>query len=100
MMALHAFCCGLPALAVLAAASFGAASGIALISDSLAEIHQFLHARELWILAFSAALVGIGGGLEIDARRRGKTRGFPWLFGFSLLCFASNLAIIALHRGF
>jgi hypothetical protein len=97
VMGLHAVCCGLPALAMLAAALSGAASGVALLSESVAEIHHFLHAHELWILVVSAALVVTGGLLEAQARRT-HNHGFPWLFAFSVLCFLANVAIIATHR--
>ncbi|OQW63146.1 MAG: hypothetical protein A4S17_07455 [Proteobacteria bacterium HN_bin10] len=95
VMGLHALCCGLPALLVIVAAS--AASSVTLMSDFVAEFHDFMHRHEIWILVVSAALVGIGGWLEANARRRAGG-GFPWLFAFSVLCFAINLAIIAGHR--
>jgi hypothetical protein len=97
VMGLHALCCGLPALAMLAAAASGAASSVVLLSDSMAIFHNFLHRHELWILAISAALVVAGGWLEANARRRHR-HGFPWLFAFSVLCFVANLAIIIAHR--
>lgn len=99
LIGLHALCCGLPALALIAAAASGAASGIALLSDSVGDLHAFLHAHELWVLVVSAALVVSGGALELHARRRGHGRGFPWLFAVSALCFLANVAIIAAHRG-
>lgn len=97
-MGLHAICCGLPALAMLAAAVSGAASGIALFSDSVEEFHHLLHTHEVWILLVSAALVVTGGALEAIARRRPHKHGFPWLFAFSVLCFVFNVAIIVAHR--
>jgi len=99
LITLHAFCCGLPALAMLAAAMSGATSGIALLADSFEGIHAFLHGQEMWILGVSAALVVIGAGLELNARRVGHAHGFPWLFAFSALCFLANAAIILAHRG-
>ena len=99
LITLHAFCCGMPALAMLAAAVSGSTAGIALLADSFEQIHDFLHGRELWILGVSAALVAIGGGLELNARRSGHAHGFPWLFAFSGLCFLANVAIILAHRG-
>lgn len=96
-MGLHAICCGLPALAMLAAAVSGATSGVALLAGSFEEIHHFLHQHELWILIVSAALVVTGGWLEASARR-GHRHGFPWLFAFSVLCFVANVAIIVAHR--
>ena len=98
MVSLHAICCGLPALAMLAAAVSGATSGIALLAGSVAEIHHFLHAHELWILLGSAGLVVTGGILEANARRTHPGAGFPWLFAFSVLCFVVNVAIIVAHR--
>jgi hypothetical protein len=97
VMGLHALCCGLPALALAAAAVSGATSGIALLSQSVAALHEFLHAHELWILVLSAALVVTGGWLEASARRHHR-RGFPWLFGFSVLCFVANVTLILVHR--
>ena len=97
VMGLHAICCGLPALAMLAAAVSGATSGIALLAGSVEEIHHFLHQHELWILVASAGLVVTGGVLEVVSRRTHK-HGFPWLFAFSVLCFVANVAIIAAHR--
>lgn len=98
VMGLHALCCGLPALAMLAAAASGAASGAALASESFAQFHAILHQHEGWILAVSAALVVTGAILEAAARRGPHRHGFPWLFGFSVLCFAMNVAIILGHR--
>lgn len=99
VVALHTLCCGLPALAMTVAALAGATSGVTLLSESVAEIHHFLHAHELWILALSAALVLGGGWLEARARGRGHAHGVPWLFLFSVFCFAVNAAVIAIHRG-
>jgi hypothetical protein len=96
VVGLHAVCCGLPALALLAAAAFGTAAGTLVASDSIGEFHGLLHRYEGWGLALSAALVGLGGWLEMAARRhRG---GFPWLFAFSALCLGLNLAIVLAHR--
>jgi cytochrome bd-type quinol oxidase subunit 2 len=97
VMGLHALCCGLPALALMAAAASGATSGVALLSDSAGKLHDFLHQHELWILVISAALVVIGGWLEVSARRKHR-HGFPWLFAFSVLCFLANVSIILAHR--
>jgi len=98
LIGLHAFCCGMPALAMLAAAVSGTTTGVALLSDSFEELHTFLHAHEVWILIVSAALVVSGGALELRARRGGHLH-FPWLFAFSGLCFLANAAIILAHRG-
>lgn len=98
LIGLHAICCGLPALAMLAAAASGAASSLALLSGSVGIFHDFLHAHEVWIVALSAALVAIGGALELNARRGANRHGFPWLFAFSAFCFALNLGIVLIHR--
>jgi hypothetical protein len=82
---------------MLAAAVSGATSGVALLAGSVEEIHHFLHQYELWILIISATLVVTGGILEAVSRRTHR-HGFPWLFAFSVLCFAANVAIIATHR--
>jgi hypothetical protein len=99
VMSLHVLCCGLPALALAAAAVSGATSGIALLSQSVVAIHNFLHEHELWILILSAALVVTGGWLEASARRHHR-RGFPWLFAFSVFCFVANVTIILVHRAY
>lgn len=96
VLAMHAICCGLPALALIALSA--GASGVALLSDSIAEFHAFLHGHEFWILGFSALLVVSGGWLEALSRRGGHAHGTPWLFYFSALCFVANAAIIFVHR--
>lgn len=98
VMGLHSVCCGLPALAMLAAALSGAASSAAFLPDSFVEFHRLMHAHELWILVVSASLVVAGGALEVAARRASHGHGFPWLFSFSALCFLANLVIIVAHR--
>lgn len=98
LIGLHSLCCGLPALAMAAAALSGAASGIALFADIFESIHVLLHGYELWILGLSAALVVIGGALELRGRRVGHAHGFPWLFAFSAFCFLVNAGIIFLHQ--
>jgi len=97
VMGLHALCCGMPALMLAAAAVSGAASGVVLFSDFIGKWHDFLHHHEMWILAVSAALVVLGGWLEAAARRQSR-HGFPWLFAFSVFCFAANVTIILVHR--
>ncbi len=97
VMSLHAICCGLPALAMVAVALSGAASSVALFADYVGEIHRFLHGHEYWILAVSAALVAGGGFMEAKARRR-HNHGFPWLFAFSVFCFFANVTMILVHR--
>jgi hypothetical protein len=100
VVGLHSLCCGLPALALMAAALSGATSGLALGAGFIEEMHHFLHAHEVWILVLSATLVASGGALEWAARRTiGHAHGFPWLFAISALCFFLNVAIIAAHRG-
>lgn len=98
VVSLHALCCGLPALAMLAAALSGTTSGIALLSDLFGEFHDFMHAHEVWILALSAALVASGGALEATARWRRPSAVVPWMFAVSVLCFVVNVAIIWVHR--
>jgi len=98
VVSLHALCCGLPALAMLAAAISGATSGAAMLAGVLEPVHALLHAHEVWILAASAALVVAGGALEAVARRGPHRHGFPWLFAFSVGCFLVNVAIIVAHR--
>ena len=98
VVSVHAVCCGLPALAMLAAALSGAASGGAVFSDSFVEFHHLLHAHELWIVALSAGLVMLGAWLEVSARRRHVGHSFPWLFAFSVICFLANVAVVLAHR--
>lgn len=98
VVALHALCCGLPALAMLAAALSGATSGIALLSDFFEPFHELLHQHEIWIMAVSAALVVLGAVLEVIARRKPHNHGLPWLFALSVFCFLANVAIIVAHR--
>lgn len=99
VLTLHALCCGLPILALLAASLSGAASGAALFVGGAAELHALMHVYEAWILGGSAALVTLGGALELAARRQAPRRAFPWLFVFSAACFALNAAIVLVHRG-
>lgn len=82
---------------MLAAAASGAAS-VTYAFVYINKIHGFLHAHEVWVLVVSALLVVIGGALEVSARRR-RALGFPWLFAFSLFCFAANLVLMLVHRG-
>jgi hypothetical protein len=98
VLAFHAVCCGLPALAMILAAFAGTASGALLLPEFFTEIHHFLHGHEVWILALSALLVVSGGWLEVHERSHGHNQGFPWLFAFSALCFVANFSIIAIHR--
>ena len=98
VVGMHAICCGLPALAMLAAAVSGAASVGALLPDSFEQFHRLLHGYELWIVGLSAALVTLGAWLEVSARRNHPGQGFPWLFAFSVLCFLLNVGVILAHR--
>jgi len=82
----------------LAAGLSGATSGVALFSGSVALLHDLLHTHELWILGLSTVLVTVGAGLELSARRAHPGHGFPWLFAFSVLCFAINVGVILAHR--
>lgn len=98
MMSLHAFCCGMPLLAMLAVAVSGAASGAAVFARSAAHFHALLHTHEIWILVSSAALVSVGGALELSASRQQPGRGFPIMFAVSVGCFLLNVGIIVAHR--
>jgi|CXWL01.1.fsa_nt_gi hypothetical protein len=99
VVALHAICCGMPALAMLAAGLSGVTSGTAILAGSMASVHDLLHAHEIWIMSLSAALVAIGGTLEVLARRGSAPKPFPWLFALSVACFVFNVTVILLHRG-
>jgi len=99
VVGLHTLCCGLPALALMAAALSGAASSVALLSETTGQIHDFMHRHEIWVLVVSAVLVVSGGYLEFRARKSGHAHAFPWLFAISVFCFVLNIVIIAVHRG-
>jgi hypothetical protein len=99
VVGVHVLCCGLPALALLVASLSGAAAGSVLLAGAVGEVHRLVHAYEVWIVAGSAALVGVGAWLELSARRAHAGQGFPWLFGFSVLCFLVNLGVVLVHRG-
>jgi len=96
VLSLHSICCGLPALAVTLAAL--GVSGVN-FGGALAGLHTLIHGNELGILALSAALVTIGGLMELNVRRRHPERGVPCLVVMSACCFVANVAIIAVHRG-
>lgn len=98
VVALHAICCGLPALAVTAVAVSGAASGFVLASSYVQTLHALLHGHELWLIGVSALFVTAGGVMELMLRRRGGSQTFPWMFAVSLGCFLVNVAILAVHR--
>jgi hypothetical protein len=98
VISLHALCCGLPTLALMAAALSGATSGLAVFARGAERLHAFMHGYEAWILALSALLVAAGGVFELAARRRAQRRAFPWLFALSVVCFALNVVIILAHR--
>ena len=95
VLSLHSVCCGLPALAVTLAAL--GVSGLNL-GGTLTGLHTLIHSHELWILALSAALVVVGGLMELALRRRRLHKGVPWLFVMSACCLVANIAIIAIHR--
>ena len=92
VVAVHTVCCGLP----LAMSMLGLAAGAALMGGVL-KFHQFLHGRELWLLAVSASLVTLGGVAEWRLLRDGRGR-VSTMFAVSLACFALNATIIAGHR--
>jgi hypothetical protein len=98
VLSLHSLCCGLPALAVTLAALGVSAGGLTTLGGAFVQFHAFMHGNELWILALSAALVTIGGVMEVNARRSHDHKGVPWLFVMSVCCFVANVAIIAVHR--
>jgi hypothetical protein len=98
VVGVHAICCGMPVLAMMAAGVSGLTSGTALFAGAASRFHDLLHAHEVWILSLSALLVAVGGALEVLARRSGP-KPFPWLFALSVACFAFNVAVILLHRG-
>ncbi|MGD9967611.1 MAG: hypothetical protein AB7T59_13905 [Hyphomonadaceae bacterium] len=84
-------------MALMAAALSGATASTVLFSDFTGNLHGFLHQHEVWILVVSTALVGLGGWLELNARRQHR-HGFPWLFAFSVFCLIANVTIIFAHR--
>ena len=96
VLSLHSICCGLPALAVTLAAL--GVSGVN-FGGALAGLHTLIHGNELGILGLSAALVTVGGLMELNVRRAHPERGVPWLFAMSACCFVANVAIIVVHRG-
>ena len=98
VVGMHAFCCGLPIAAILAAGLTGAASASALLPDSFEVFHHLLHGYEPLIVAVSALLVVLGGWMEVSSRRQGRAHGFPWLFALSLGCFLANAALVLAHR--
>lgn len=83
---------------MLVAGLSGAVSASVLLPDSFELFHRMLHGYEGWILTLSAALVALGAWLEIDARRDGHARGFPWLFAISVLCLCINAGVILAHQ--
>jgi len=93
VVAFHALCCGLP----LAVSVLGLAASASLVGGVLTW-HAVLHERELWLLAGSAALVGIGAFAEWRFVRVDRRRRVSALFAVSLACFVVNGAIVAGHR--
>jgi hypothetical protein len=98
VLALHAFCCGLPVLAVTAAALTGVAAGSAVMPEAWLSFHGALHGNELAILVLSGVLVAVGAALELSARKSGGGQ-FPLLFLISAGCFLANAGILLVHRG-
>jgi hypothetical protein len=98
VVSMHALCCGLPAAFALysAIAGIGLSAGMIAVGGMIGRVHAFLHGYELWVLALSAVLVGIGGWAEW--RRRHHRKGMPVLFLISVACLFLNAAIIAGHR--
>lgn len=97
LMGLHALCCGAPLLALAAASLSGTAASVFLPASFVA-FHDLIHAHEIWVLVLSAALLAAGAGLELRARLRRRTKGFPLLLLLSALCFFANVALIFSHR--
>lgn len=91
MVALHAFCCGLPAAMALAGIALGALAW----AGPVVRLHHWLHGYEAEMLLLSFALVAIGGFAEW--RRRGELKGFPKLYALSLICFLANAGIVTAH---
>jgi len=98
VLGLHALCCGAPVAAAFVASGAVGLTGFALVETATHDLHEVLHHHELWLLAISAVLVGVGGLAEWAARRRGQGRGFPAFFAVSVACFALNAALIVNHR--
>jgi hypothetical protein len=95
VVSLHMLCCGLPAAFALAGA---ATMGAVVLGGTLGRIHHFLHGYELWVLALSGTLVGVGAALEW--RHRQAHRGFPVMFAVSVVCLFLNAGLIVSHRLF
>lgn len=97
VVGLHTLCCGLPiaagAFVALAGAGVG---GVALLANDL---HKVLHGYEAWVLAGSAALLGLGLWLEARGRRGRRNRGVPWLLMASAAAFLVNAAVFIGHHG-
>lgn len=96
VVGMHAICCGVPTLALFAAALSGTASATILAPDYFQEFHRLLHGYEVWILGISAGLVALGAWFEASIRH-GREDGFPWLFALSVSCFLLNAGVILLH---
>jgi hypothetical protein len=97
VVGMHVFCCGLPIAAMLLAGLTGAASASVLLPDSFEYLHSLIHSYEPLIVVVSAALVTLGGWMEIQHRRQ-HAHGFPWLFALSVVCFLANVAVVVAHR--
>ncbi len=91
LVALHAFCCGLPAAIALAGIAIGALAW----AQPIAGLHAWLHGYEAEMLFLSFALVAIGGVGEW--RRWAQLRGFPRLYALSLICFLANAGMVTTH---
>jgi hypothetical protein len=96
MISLHALCCGLPLLALTAAA--GVSSGLLAFSTKAEALHVLMHGHEAALVAISALLVLVGAGLEWVARARQAGHGFPWMMSLSAGCFVFNLILVGAHR--
>jgi hypothetical protein len=98
VLGFHSLCCGVPlALALMTSGAIGLL-GLTALQHTALEVHAVLHAYEGVILAVSAFLVVLGGGLELVSRQKRGARGLPILFAASVVCLAANAALVMSHR--
>lgn len=109
-LASHIACCGAPIALNLFALAFGAGL-FASIAPWVDRTHGFLHAREIWFVAFSAVLLVAGGvaqylswredcGAETCAHGSCAPKKPRRLHVYGLVCalFLINLSVFAWHR--
>jgi len=101
----HILCCGLPL--VMSALSLLAGLGVAAtLPPVLSSVHETLHVYEFWIIAGSGALLALGWGADIVARRRDchatgcthgpcgeRKKGAHWILMAATAIFALNAAV-------